>query len=105
MKVLYHSQKGGKPLVIGMNNAKRMARRMDKRDQLSVLENIGPGNPRQHQHHTRLVQQRHAAIRDRENAYADQLQPGGTRAAAPAAGDHVGTISEPTAGANVSKLD
>ena len=60
MKILYASKKGGKPLCVGMNKAKRVARSADRRDQLAVLKNIGTGLPRQHSHHQQLVRQRHA---------------------------------------------
>jgi hypothetical protein len=59
MRVLYASQKGSKPLNFGMNRAKRVARLADRRDQLAVLRELGPGLPRQHSHHQELVRQRH----------------------------------------------
>jgi hypothetical protein len=59
MRVLYLSKKGGKPLRFGMNQAKRVARSADQRDQLAVLKELGPGLPRQHSHHQELVRQRH----------------------------------------------
>ena len=59
MRYIYTSTAGGKPLNIGMNQAKRVARRADERDQLSVLKTLGPGYPRQHEHHQRLVLSRH----------------------------------------------
>ena len=62
---IYASQKGGKPLMIGMNRAKRLARAHDRRDQLAVLAQIGPGMPRQRSHHQQLVRQRHKYYRDR----------------------------------------
>lgn len=49
-----------KPLNIGMNHAKRVARSADRRDQLAVLRELGPGYPRQHNHHQELVRLRHA---------------------------------------------
>lgn len=95
--VLYSSHKGGKPLMIGMNHAKRMARRMDRRDQTAVLAQMGPGFPRQHSHHQRLIEQRHVAIRDREEAYREQLH---ALRSDPKAGGYVGAIPQPPAGAN-----
>jgi hypothetical protein len=58
-RVIYRSKKGGKPLSIGINRAKRVARRADERDQLAVLKQLGPGLPRQHEHHQQLVLSRH----------------------------------------------
>jgi hypothetical protein len=64
MRVIYASKKGGKPLNLGINQAKRVARSADKRDQAVVLETLGPGLPRQHAHHQELVRQRHRYYRD-----------------------------------------
>src|SRR5271165_5531193 len=61
---IYASEKGGKPLNIGMNQAKRVARSADKRDQLAVLAQLGPGLPRQHSHHQQLVRSRHRYYRE-----------------------------------------
>ena len=58
-RYIYISKKGGKPMDIGMNQAKRVARSADERDQLAVLKMLGPGLPRQHGHHQRLVLSRH----------------------------------------------
>jgi hypothetical protein len=58
-RYIYVSTKGGKPLNIGMNKAKRVARRADECDQAQVLKALGPGLPRQHSHHQELVRQRH----------------------------------------------
>ena len=46
-------------LNIGVNQAKRVARYADRRDQLQVLETLGAGLPRQHGHHQQLVRSRH----------------------------------------------
>lgn len=59
MRYIYVSKPGGKPLNIGINRAKRIARSADKRDQLSVLKTLGPGYPRQRYHHQQLVLTRH----------------------------------------------
>jgi len=59
MRYIYVSKPGGKPLNIGINKAKRRARRLDKRDQLAVLRNLGPGLRRQHGFHQELVRSRH----------------------------------------------
>jgi hypothetical protein len=60
MRYIYVSKKGGKPLDIGVNKAKRIARSADKRDQLAILTVLGPGLPRQHSHHQALVLARHS---------------------------------------------
>ena len=59
MRYIYVSKKGGKPMNIGMNKAKRIARSADKRDQAIVLAKLGPGLPRQHENHQDLVRSRH----------------------------------------------
>jgi hypothetical protein len=59
MHYIYVSKKGGKPLDIGMNATKRVARSADRRDQLIVLKTLGPGLPRQHSAHQALVRRRH----------------------------------------------
>lgn len=64
MRVIYPSRKGGKPMRIGMNYAKRVAHSADRRDQLAVQAQIGFGLPRQHNHHQQLVRQRHAYYKD-----------------------------------------
>jgi hypothetical protein len=58
-RIVYQSRKGGKPLNIGINRAKRVARSADERDQLIVLRTLGPGLPREHSHHQQLVRSRH----------------------------------------------
>jgi hypothetical protein len=52
--------KGGKPLNIGMNQAKRVARSADRLEQLLVQRAFGPGHPRQHRNHQQLVRARHS---------------------------------------------
>jgi hypothetical protein len=59
MRYVYHSQRGGKPLDIGMNQAKRVARRADQRDQALVVKTLSGGLPREHSHHQQLVRSRH----------------------------------------------
>jgi len=68
-RVVYASRKGGKPMNIGMNQAKRVARSADKRDQLSVLKTLGPGLPRQHEHHQQLVLSRHRYYHDQHEEF------------------------------------
>jgi hypothetical protein len=65
MRLIYHSTKGGKPLNLGINHAKRIARRADRRDQLAVQRELGVGLPQQKNHHQQLVKQRHAYYADR----------------------------------------
>ncbi len=59
MRIVYASKRGGKPMNIGMNQEKRVARSADKRDQLKVLVALGPGLPRQRANHQQLVRSRH----------------------------------------------
>jgi len=59
VKYIYVSKTGGKPLNIGINAAKRLARIADQRDQQQVLATLGSGLPRQHARHQELVRQRH----------------------------------------------
>lgn len=69
MRYIYVSKKGGKPLNIGMNQAKRVAKRADKRDQAGVLKQLGPGYPRQHIHHQALVLSRHRYYHDQHEEF------------------------------------
>lgn len=64
-RLIYHAEKNGKPLNVGMNHAKRIARRMDQRDQVAVQKELGTGLPQQRHHHQELVKQRHAYYADR----------------------------------------
>lgn len=54
----------GTPYNVGMNRAKRIARAADRRDTLAVRANLGPGFPRQHEHHKELVAIRHRYYHD-----------------------------------------
>lgn len=58
-RYVYIANAGSKPLIIGMNRAKRIARRADRRDQLTLLAALGTGLPRVHTHHQQLVRSRH----------------------------------------------
>lgn len=60
MRYIYVSKPGGKPLNIGINKAKRIARSADERDRAIVIAQLGPGLPKQAKHHQELVQRRHA---------------------------------------------
>lgn len=64
MRYIYVSKKGGKPMNIGVNEAKRVARHADERDQAAVLKTLGPGFPREHSHHQQLVLSRHRYYHD-----------------------------------------
>jgi hypothetical protein len=60
MRYIYVSKKGGKPLNIGVNKAKRIARSADKRDRLLVLEHLGPmPKCKMDSRHQQLVRSRH----------------------------------------------
>lgn len=59
MRYIYVSNAGSKPMNIGMNKAKRIARRSDKRDRLKVLQVLGAGMPKNDIHHSELVRSRH----------------------------------------------
>ncbi len=77
MRYIYISKKGGKPFNIGMNKAKRVARRADKRDQVTVLATLGAGLPHQHSHHQTLVRSRHRYYHEQH----EEFIRGQTRAA------------------------
>ena len=57
MRVVYASKQGGKPLNIGINQAKRVAKSADKRDRLAVLKHLG-SMPKESRHHQQLVDRR-----------------------------------------------
>lgn len=69
MRYIYVSKEGGKPMNIGMNQAKRVARHADRRDQVTVLKTLGPGLPRQHSHHQQLVASRHRYYHDQHEEF------------------------------------
>jgi hypothetical protein len=58
MRYIYISKAGGKPMNIGMNQAKRVARRADRRDRLAVLAHLG-SMPKQYRNNQELVRARH----------------------------------------------
>ena len=64
-RLIYRSERGGKPLNVGMNRAKKIARSADTRDQLAVQKELGFGLPQQRGHHQELVRQRHGYYADR----------------------------------------
>ncbi len=59
MRYVYVSNKGSKPMNIGMNQAKRVAHRADKMDRARVVKLLGNGLPMQAIHHQQLVRSRH----------------------------------------------
>lgn len=60
MRYIYVSKKGGKPLNIGVNQAKRVARSADRRDRLLVLQHLGSmPKLKQDSRHQQLVRSRH----------------------------------------------
>jgi hypothetical protein len=59
MRYIYISRKGGKPLDIGVNRAKRRAHRLDAQDRAKVVQLLGAGLPMQAHHHQQLVRSRH----------------------------------------------
>jgi hypothetical protein len=76
VRYIYVSKPGGKPMNIGMNQAKRVARSADKRDQALVLAQLGPGLPRQHKHHQELVQRRHRYYREAHEEFVRSQSSG-----------------------------
>jgi hypothetical protein len=66
MRYIYVSNKGSKPLNIGMNQAKRVAHYADERDRALVVKSLGGGLPTESRHHQELVQRRHRYYREIE---------------------------------------
>lgn len=98
MRFIYESRPGGKPFNVGMNNAKRVARAADKRDQRAVQRELGFGLPEQRSHHQQLVKSRHGYYHDRYEQLAAQSR--GAGADASNAGDAGGEVPEPSAGSD-----
>jgi hypothetical protein len=69
MRYIYVSNKGGKPLNIGVNAAKRRAARLDKQDRAKVVEWLGPGLPKAYEHHQQLVASRHRYYHDQHEEF------------------------------------
>lgn len=69
VRYVYVSRPGGKPLSVGINQAKRVARRADERDQRAVQAELGFGLPRQRQAHQALVRRRHAYYHEQHEAH------------------------------------
>jgi len=95
-RMSYPAPKGAKPLRLGMNAAKRVARRADERDQKAVLAELGPGHARQHSHHQELVRKRHEYYGDVYGYDQRQREAERVRQAAQVAGDPSG--GDPKAG-------
>jgi hypothetical protein len=68
MRYIYVSKKGGEPMDIGMNQAKRLALRLDKRDRLTVLAHLG-SMPKASPNHQQLVLSRHRHYHDRHEEF------------------------------------
>jgi len=68
-RTIYASKPGGKPLSIGVNRAKRVARRADERDQLAVQRALGFGLPRQKKFHQELVHSRHRYYHEQHDEF------------------------------------
>lgn len=69
MRVIYASKKDGKPMNIGMNQAKRVAHRADKMDRARVVKLLGAGLPTQAIHHQQLVRSRHRYYHDAHDEF------------------------------------
>jgi hypothetical protein len=52
-----------KPLMLGINRAKRLAKSMDERDRRLVLQKLGAGFPKRSDNHQTLVKSRLQAAR------------------------------------------
>ncbi len=75
MRTVYASSKGGKPMNLDINRAKRTARAADQRDQFKVQRELGVGLPRQHAHHQELVRSRHRYYHEQHDEFL-RGQPG-----------------------------
>jgi hypothetical protein len=69
MRYVYVSNKGGKPLNLGINQAKRVARSADKRDRAHVVKVLGSGLPMQAIHHQQLVRSRHRYYHEQHDEF------------------------------------
>jgi len=65
MRIVYS---GKKPLNLGINKAKRVAHRADKKDREAVLKVLGSGLPHPHVQHQELVRMRHRYYREQSSA-------------------------------------
>ena len=69
MRYVYVSNKGSKPMNIGMNKAKRIARRADKIDTAIVRRELGPEMPQQRMNYKLLVFHRHRYYHDQHEEF------------------------------------
>jgi hypothetical protein len=70
MRVIYASKKGCKPLNIGINQAKRVARSADKRDRARIIQVLGAGMPDNSRiHHQELVRARHRYYHEQHDEF------------------------------------
>ena len=75
MRYIYVSKPGGKPMNIGMNQAKRVARHADKRDRLAVLQHLG-SMPKETRNHQQLVRSRHRYYHEQHDEFVRSQSSG-----------------------------
>ena len=75
-RVIYASKPSGKPMNIGMNAAKRRARRLDRQDRAKILQVLGTGLPKRDAHHSELVLSRHHYYHEQHDEFV-RLQSDG----------------------------
>jgi hypothetical protein len=68
VRYIYRSEKGGKPMNIGMNAAKRRAARLDKQDRAKVVKYLG-SMPKASEHHQQLVRSRHRYYHEQHDEF------------------------------------
>ncbi len=78
MRYIYVSRKGGKPLNIGVNAAKRRAHRLDTQDRAKIVKLLGAGLPTQSIHHSELVRSRHRYYHEQHDEFVRSQASGGT---------------------------
>jgi hypothetical protein len=78
MRFIYVSNKGSKPLNIGVNRAKRRARRLDKQDRAKILQFIGAGSPKGDVHHSQLVRSRHRYYHEQHEEFVRERSKAAT---------------------------
>lgn len=76
MRYIYVSRKGGKPLDIGVNRAKRRARRLDRQDNAKILKVLGAGLPKTYDHHQALVRSRHRYYHEQHEEFVRSQSSG-----------------------------
>lgn len=75
-RYIYVSRPGGKPLNIGMNRAKRIAKSADERDRAMVLKTLGTGLPDLTEHHRQLVASRHRYYHEQHDEFMRSAHSG-----------------------------